>query len=77
MIGEFEMESGGEMITVIIEDYEPAEPMRITGWGFGDAVPGCDEYIEYRVLDRGEEYEPFQCEREKIENKIREFLGVQ
>ncbi len=77
MIGKFEMDSGGDMITVFVEDYERAEPMRITGWGFGDAEPGCDEYIEYRVEFDGEVYKPMRMEAAEIENKIREFMGAQ
>ena len=57
-IAEFEVEYGGGPVTVIVDDYEAAEPMRVTGWGFGDAEPGQEESIDYRVLEDGEEFEP-------------------
>lgn len=32
--------------------YVPYQPMRITGWGYGDADPPEMEEFEFRILDR-------------------------
>lgn len=74
-IAEFNIERGGTTVQVIVDDYEPAEDMRVTGWGFGDAEPGRDELIDYRVLEDGEEFPLFPHDREFFENLIREYLG--
>jgi len=77
MIGTIEYMENGQQIKVIIDDYEAPEPMRITGWGFGDAEEGNPEIIEYRVFENGEEFEPMLSQRDKIENLIREFFEEQ
>ncbi len=76
-IAEFEIEYGGSQVTVIVDDYNPAEPMRVTGWGFGDAEPGLDECIDYHLLENGEVFEPLGSEREFFKNLIRTYLGEQ
>jgi len=75
-IAEFEVEYAGGPVTVIVDDYEPAEPMRVTGWGFGDAESDWPERLDYRVLDGGEKFEPTYHGREFFEKLIREYLGV-
>lgn len=32
-------------------EYQPYQPMRITGSGYGDAEPPEDEVFEFRLLD--------------------------
>lgn len=73
---EFEVEYGDGPVTVIVDDYEPGEPMRVTGWGFGDAEPGDPGRLDYRVLEDGEEFEPTYHGRQFFERLIHEYLEI-
>jgi hypothetical protein len=68
----FEVPGDNGLMSVELEHYSPGAPMRITGWGFGDAEPPEPEEIDYRVTIGGEPYEPTEQECEKIEQVIRE-----
>lgn len=67
---DLELEWDGETISVIIDHINPGRPMRITGWGFGDAEPPEPPEVEYRAFRNGEEFEPGKWEAEAIESAI-------
>jgi len=68
----FEVQGENGLMHVELDYYNPGAPMRITGWGFGDAEPPEPEDMDYRVTIGGEPYEPTEQECEKIEQVIRE-----
>jgi hypothetical protein len=47
----FKTEVNGIPCTCAVHSYSPAEPMRITGMGFGDCDPPIPEEFDYTLLD--------------------------
>lgn len=50
--GDLDTTINGIPCQIRVISYRPGSPMRITGWGFGDAEPPEPEEIEWEVLDR-------------------------
>ena len=60
--------------------YSPGAPMRITGWGFGDAEPPETGEFEYQILDRRGRHAPW-LEAKLVEadddRLLEEYLALQ
>ena len=54
--------------------YSPGAPMRVTGWGFGDAEPPEPEEVEFVVLDRGGRAAPW-LERKMGDDDYQRICG--
>ncbi|MBY6208728.1 MULTISPECIES: hypothetical protein [Halomonas] len=63
-----------------VTHYSKPTPMRITGWGFGDAEPPETGEFEYRILDRRGRHAPW-LEAKLVEadddRLLEEYLALQ
>lgn len=73
LIGDFPWRIQGIPCQILIESYQPYEPMRITGWGFGDADPPEEEELLFQVLDR-KGYPAFWLEEKMSDDEYHDLL---